>query len=100
MAKKKLNLGSVLLKKDGGHYVKINGNHTLKDGQTLNLENEKTQLAAIEYKLTQGWIDENAASKQREQIRSYWNDPIQTKTGTTFIRNKAIRYQITLSVEE
>lgn len=100
MAKKKLNVGSVLIRKDGSHYIKINGNHNISDGQFLNLENEKTQLAQIDYKLKQGWIDEAAAEKQKEQVRTYWNAPVKTRDGSDFVRSKSIRYQITLSVEE
>lgn len=101
MAKKVIKVGSITTGKDGkSMYIKVDGDVTLSKGQYLNLENEKTQLAKLDYAVAQGWVKESEHAKRAAQISSYWNDPIPTKDGKEFVRSKNIKYNVTTTVEE
>lgn len=76
MAKKrKVIIGSVIkgrqdeatgkLKAD---YIKVNGEHTLRDGQYLNLENKEYQLKSLEDAVSAGKLSEEVATKIRANI--------------------------------
>lgn len=101
MAKKRTIIGNVTQSQDGkSFFIKVNDNIELKKGDYLNLENEKSQLSGVDYALAQGWIkDENEAEKRREQIKSFWNDPVKTKDGKEFVRSKTTKYQVVVSKE-
>ncbi len=97
MAKRKVIVGNVTKStKDNSFYIKINDDITLRKGDYLNLENEKSQLAAIDYALSQGWVDEAEAEKRRNQTIAYWNDPVPTRDGKSFVRKATTQYQVTV----
>lgn len=94
---KRTVLGNVAKSIDGkSFYIKVNEDITLTKGTYLNLENEQSQLAAVDYAATQGWIKEDDVEKRKAQVVSYWNDPVPTKDGTTFVRKESTKYQVTL----
>lgn len=71
MAKsKRVVIGSVIKSKDKGKpdYVKIRGDHALKDGQTLRLESKQSQLDSVEAAFAAGKLSDSAAQMIRERI--------------------------------
>lgn len=66
MARK--TVGSVTKTKDGRNVIKISQDVSLKSGQYLNLENEASALARVDYMLQNSIIDEAAAEKARAAI--------------------------------
>jgi hypothetical protein len=71
MAKfKRTVIGSVVKNKDPKKpdYIKVNGAHTLTDGQYLNLESKKNQLESLEVAIAGGKISGDNAEKAKERI--------------------------------
>ena len=71
MAKyKRAVVGSVVKSKEAGKpdYIKVNGNHVLKDGQYLNLESKQFQLSSLEEAVKNGKLSGDAAQAARERI--------------------------------
>lgn len=99
MAKKTVNIGSINKTKEGRRYIKVRGDHVLKDGQFLNLENEKTQLEQVDFALSKEYITEDKAAERKAQIKSYWNDPVKTDKGS-FVRSESVIYNITVQSED
>lgn len=96
MAKKVI--GNVTKSPNGdSFYIKVNSDVKLPKDAYLNLENEKSQLEGAKFALTKGWINEEEFEKRTAQIKSYWNDPVQKRDGTTFVRKDSIKYQVTIN---
>jgi hypothetical protein len=76
MAKSKRKLiGSIVKGKAGKpgepskpDYIKVRGEHVLKDGQFLNLESKAQQLASLEAAVAAKKLSEEVASGIRERI--------------------------------
>ena len=66
---KKVTVGSVVKGKDGKpDYIKVRGEHILRDGDFLNLESKASQLASLEKGIESGKISEDFAEKIRERL--------------------------------
>lgn len=72
MAKKKVIIGSVVKSKDFDKtketYIKIRGEHTLKDGQTLSVQSPKEQLASAENAMKEGKLSEDLFEKIKARL--------------------------------
>jgi hypothetical protein len=70
MARRRRVIGSVCKTKEPGKspYLKISGDVTLRQGQYVNLESAKAQLASLEEAVKNGKLSEDIAEKARERI--------------------------------
>lgn len=96
MAKK--TIGSIVKGKSGkSDYFKVKGNHTLQDGQFLNLENETSQIAFHKVCLEKNYITEEEADKRIDQTKNFWNMPIGDDKKPL---KEIVRFQVTSSDKE
>jgi hypothetical protein len=63
-------IGSIVKSKDPNKppYMKINGSHTLKDGQYLNLENKDFQLSSLDEALKAGRMSPETVAEAKARI--------------------------------
>lgn len=81
-------------------YIKVAEDVVLKKGTYLNLEDEASQLAAIDYAVAQGWLDESKAESRKEAVLAYWNKELPSKDGGTFTRKAINKYNIVLKTKD
>jgi len=70
MAKKRIDIGSVIKSKEPGKpdYIKVNADVVLKKGQYLNLESKAQRLASLSEAVNNGKLSNEIADKIRENV--------------------------------
>ena len=99
MAKKrKIILGAVIKGRDGKpDYIKVNGDHLVKDGMYLNLDTRTSQLESLNAAVMNGKLQEETAAKIRETIEKvpWYTPPTEKEPAKGFVR-----FQISALIEE
>lgn len=96
MAKYTTKTVGVIYKKANGQAesIYVKEDITLKKGDYLNLENEKTQLASIERAVSEGKLKEDYAEERKASITEYWNQERTNKDGETYTMKDLVRFNV------